>query len=156
MYEQKGRGVRLPIFLMIPALVAQLVVSPASAQGIQRHEITVLDGDTVAARGVTYRLVGFDTPERGSRARCPAEAALAEKASARLNELLGQGPVSLERVACACRPGTEGTSACNYKRLCAVLKAAGNDVGPVLIREELARPYHCGSERCPRRVGWCR
>ena len=32
--------------------------------------IEVIDGDTVRQQGFTYRLVGFDTPERGDRARC--------------------------------------------------------------------------------------
>jgi endonuclease YncB( thermonuclease family) len=33
-------------------------------------EITVIDGDTIKARGRTIRLVGFDAPESGLLARC--------------------------------------------------------------------------------------
>ena len=35
--------------------------------------IDVIDGDTVRYAGSTYRLVGFDTPETGRKARCEAE-----------------------------------------------------------------------------------
>ena len=35
--------------------------------------IDVVDGDTVRSGGAVYRLVGFDTPERGDRARCDDE-----------------------------------------------------------------------------------
>jgi hypothetical protein len=49
------------------------------------------------------------------------------------------GGLDLERVACACPTGTEGTPRCNYGRSCGVLRARGQDVGAVLIAEGLAR-----------------
>jgi len=69
--------------------------------------------------------------------------------------LLGGGGHVLTRVPCACRPGTEGTSACNYGRLCARLTVGGRDVGAIMIGEGLARPYVCGGTSCPPRAGWC-
>src|SRR5262245_10814089 len=71
--------------------------------------ISVVDGDTVRADGQTYRLVGFDTPESGSLARCERERKLADAATSRLRQLIANGQPSLEPVPCSCRPGTEGT-----------------------------------------------
>jgi len=117
--------------------------------------ISVTDGDTVRSGGYAYRLVGFDAPESGSLARCERERTLAAAATGRLKQLISNGATSLQRVACACRPGTEETQACNYGRRCGVLKVDGRDVGSILISEGLARPYICGATRCPRRQSWC-
>jgi hypothetical protein len=55
-----------------------------------------------------------------------------------------------------CRPGTEGTPACNYGRHCGSVKAAGRDVGEVPIAEGLAKPFKCGSTHClPTPKPWC-
>jgi|KBSMisStaDraftv2_1062788.scaffolds.fasta_scaffold05662_4 endonuclease YncB( thermonuclease family) len=117
--------------------------------------ITVVDGDTVRANGQTYRLVGFDTPESGSLARCERERKLADSATTRLRQLVANGQPALERVPCSCPPGTEGTQQCNHGRLCARLRAEGRDVGTILINEGIARPYVCGQTGCPRRQSWC-
>jgi endonuclease YncB( thermonuclease family) len=117
--------------------------------------ISVIDGDTVRLGGITYRLVGFDTPERGDRALCDKERNLAEVASGRLQSLIASGDAKLEPVACACRPGTEGTRNCNFGRSCAYLKVSGKDVGPILINEGLAQAFVCGTTSCPSRRPWC-
>jgi micrococcal nuclease len=117
--------------------------------------IFVVDGDTVRANSRTYRLVGFDTPESGTLARCERERTLADTATSRLRELIANGQTTLERVPCSCPPGTEGTRDCNHGRLCARLQAGGRDVGPILISEGLARPYVCGRNGCPKRQSWC-
>ena len=117
--------------------------------------IEVIDGDTVRQQGYTYRLVGFDTPERGDRARCEDERQRAEKATQRLRSLISTGNPRLERVACACRPGEEGTSRCNYGRRCGVLTVGGRDVGQILIGEGLAHAYICSGTSCPKRRPWC-
>ena len=57
------------------------------------------------------RLMGFDAPELDDRARCTIERMLATRAAARLRQIIRRGDnIDLRMVACACRPGTEGTS----------------------------------------------
>jgi len=117
--------------------------------------ITVVDGDTVRVNGRLTRLVGFNAPET-FRPQCAAEAELGRKATTRLHELLENGKVSMKFVRCACRPGTEGTDACNHARACGELTVDGKEVGATLIAEGLAVPFACGETRCPATPRpWC-
>jgi hypothetical protein len=61
----------------------------------------------------------------------------------------------LTRVACACRPGEEGTRLCNFGRLCGSLSIDGREAGQILISEGLAHSYVCGATSCPKRRPWC-
>ena len=63
--------------------------------------IEVIDGDTVRLNGTAYRLIGFDTPERGDKAQCDDERRRAENATHRLLDLIATGNGRLTRVACA-------------------------------------------------------
>jgi endonuclease YncB( thermonuclease family) len=132
-------------------------ISAENSRGstIQSGPIEVIDGDTVRFEGAAYRLVGFDTPERGDKARCDDERRRAEAATTRLRDLIGSGDARLVRVACACRPGQEGTRNCNYGRFCGSLSISGRDVGSILIGEGFAHPYICGATSCPPRRSWC-
>jgi endonuclease YncB( thermonuclease family) len=121
----------------------------------QSGRIEVIDGDTVRLDGERYRLVGIDAPESGDRARCDDERRRAEAATMRLRVLVASGDARLIRVACACRPGQEGSRYCNYGRLCGSLLVGGRDVGATLISEGLAHPYVCGATSCPPRRAWC-
>lgn len=118
----------------------------------------VIDGDTIgiALFGRPHvRLVGFDTPET-YEPRCEAERELGERAKTRLTAIIREGDVELRYLACSCRPGTAGSSACNYGRDCGQLLSHGRDVGSMLIAEGLAQPYLCTARGCPRRPNpWC-
>jgi endonuclease YncB( thermonuclease family) len=140
-------------WLLVVGLLAFATASAAAP--IQPGQIEVVDGDTIRFGTQVYRLVGFDTPETGLQSRCERERTLAAAATRRLRQLVAGGGLSLERVPCACQPGTEGTQRCNYGRLCGVLTARGRDVGATLIAEGLARRYECGARSCPRRESWC-
>jgi endonuclease YncB( thermonuclease family) len=149
---------RAPEIVTQPRGGSSIIVRPSTSSNSTwptGPDLTVVDGDTVRSGGATYRLVGFDTPERGDRALCDRERQLAERATARLKSLLVTGEPKLERVACACRAGTEGTQACNFGRLCAFLRVDGRDVGETLIGEGLAQPFVCGRTSCPPRRPWC-
>jgi endonuclease YncB( thermonuclease family) len=119
------------------------------------QSISVIDGDTVRFEGKTYRLVGFDTPERGDRAGCDDERRRADTATNRLRGLLSDTSAHLERVSCGCKPGDEGTTRCNYGRMCGRLTIGGRDVGQILIQEGLAYSYVCNAGRCPPKRSWC-
>jgi endonuclease YncB( thermonuclease family) len=144
---------------LLPALEertgARHDVPDVRSRNAASDSIAVVDGDTVRSGGRTYRLVGFNTPEAGWHAHCAKERALASKATHRLQELVDRSDVRLSRVACSCPPGTEGTDACNYGRLCGRLRANGRDVGATLIAEGLAERYACGATSCPPRKNWC-
>ena len=137
-----------------PIFVLLFVASIANASPLSPGQVEVVDGDTIRIAGETFRLVGFDAPET-YRARCPSERELGNRATFRLRQLVAGGGLDLERVACACRSGTEGTPRCNYGRSCGTLYARGQDVGPMLIAEGLARAYVCGRTSCPPRESWC-
>jgi len=126
---------------------------------VKARDIRVIDGDTVSISGqaANVRLVGFNTPETRSPA-CSAELEVGRRATARLKVLVRESSsIQFKRVACACRPGTEGTKRCNYGRQCGSLIVDGTDVGTILIRERLAVRYRCGTTSCPPRPGnWCR
>src|SRR5262245_46234824 len=112
--------------------------------------VRVIDGDTIRIghQKPDIRLVGFNAPET-RRAQCKAERRLGDRATARLRDLVRSSKLDFEFVACSCPPGTEGTSACNYVRRCGTLKANGQDVGLILIRENLAVPFVCRQTKCP-------
>lgn len=128
-------------------------------QKLPARNVRIIDGDTIAVSGLTanVRLVGFNTPET-HRAKCTAERSLGDKATARLRQLVSSvASVQVRRVACACKPGTEGTRRCNFGRFCGTLLVDGLDVGTTLIVEKLAVPFHCGKTSCPKAPNdWCR
>ncbi|MBX3582808.1 MAG: thermonuclease family protein [Rhizobiaceae bacterium] len=132
-----------------------LMTAPTSTQrftqsNIALNDFSITDGDTIRVNGERKgtRLVGFNTPET-IEPGCAEERALGQKAKARLRQLLSKGRLSLERVGCACKPGTEGTNACNYGRSCGILRVDGRNVGDILISEGLAEPFICGATSCP-------
>jgi endonuclease YncB( thermonuclease family) len=132
-----------------------LVMLMAAVASAQTGAIVAIDGDTVLMNRDEYRLVGFDTPETGHRAKCESERILGEKARARLQQIIKAGKAALTPVRCACLPWMQGSRSCNNGRFCAILKVNGVDVATTLIKEGLARPFVCGKYSCPRRQRWC-
>ncbi|MDM9621945.1 MULTISPECIES: thermonuclease family protein [unclassified Rhizobium] len=131
--------------------VVSTVEEPAAPQAASGNMgFTVTDGDTIKLKdGTRVRLVGFNTPEK-FEPECSREAALGNRASERLNELVAAAAsTDVTLVACSCRPGTEGTKKCNYGRSCGRLTVDGRDVGETLIGEGLAVPFVCGVSGCP-------
>jgi endonuclease YncB( thermonuclease family) len=131
-------------------------VGVLAADAVKPSGVHVVDGDTIEALGKRIRLVGFDAPELGQQARCGLERMLAARAASRLRQMISRADdIDLQIVECSCRIGTEGTKVCNYGRVCGYLTVDGQDVGDVLIAENLAHPLACGKYSCPPRQSWC-
>lgn len=101
--------------------------------------IRVHDGDTIRIGGERIRIIGLDTPEIGSRARCAAEQQGAVAARAELERMFFRAKVTIRR---------DGTD--RYGRTLAYVYADGKNVARELISMGLARPYMGGA-----RDGWC-
>lgn len=86
--------------LLVPVLALAQVKAPKEPTGAEYAAkiIRVSDGDTIVIAApylpaplkpeLAVRIYGVDTPEKGHRAACPAEAAAAEKASAWTKKLV--------------------------------------------------------------------
>ena len=131
------------------------VASADSGDAINPFEITVIDGDTIKARGRTIRLVGFDAPEAGSQAKCAREREIGARAATQLKTLIAGGGLELRLVPCTCRPGADEAPECNNGGACAQLFSYGRDIGALMIQYVLARPYVCSTSACPPRGSWC-
>jgi hypothetical protein len=129
----------------LKSTVADPVSTPMSIS------VRVIDGDTISLDDgrPNVRLVGFNTPETGNRARCQAERQKGDAAKRRLRELVSSGRLDFQQIACSCAPGTEGTDACNFGRRCGTLRVNGVDVGATLLGEGLAVRFVCGQTSCP-------
>lgn len=113
-----------------------LLASPALSQTLEgvdpKHPH---DGDGFH---IAVRLLGVDTPEKGSRAKCPEEARLADLAHERAKDLLRDVRVTLD---------VRGVD--KFGRLLAtVTLPSGETLGDVLKREGLARDW-------PLERAWC-
>jgi len=94
-FRRRSRYPRVPFALRVLAAIALGAAAIAAWMIWQRSSvypsgqiIEVIDGDTVRLNGAVYRLVGFDTPERGDKARCDDERRRAEAATTRLRASL--------------------------------------------------------------------
>ena len=93
----------------------------------------VIDGDTLRQGRQRYRVENIDAPERGRRAQCPEERALAEASRAYL----------IEWVAEARRVEAHPTGRRDrYGRVVARIDVDGADLGKRLIARGLAQRWH--------------
>ena len=91
----------------------------------------MVDGDTFWIEGVKVRVADIDTPETHP-SRCAREAELGNKATARLLELLNEGPIEL-------RSGARDED--RYGRKLRTVTRNGSSLGRILVREGLAREW---------------
>ena len=137
-------------------VMAMLAVTAAHAEPIAPQDIYVLDGNAIDMHGRRVRLMGFDAPEEGQRARCANERILALRTAARLRQIIRRSDkIDLQMVACPCPPGTEGTPQCYSGGPCGRLTVDGKDAGDLLVAENLAHTFVCGQHSCPPRMSWC-
>src|SRR5215216_2420072 len=105
-------------FLSRATIALALLASPALAQ-------TITDGDTLKQGGVTYRLWGIDAPE--AKQICPDGWPAGSLAATRLQALTaGRSIVCQDR------------DRDRYGRIVAICRAAGEDLGAIMVREGLA------------------
>lgn len=137
--------------LAVAVIVAALTLGWIAAA---RADIYVIDGDTVVVDREHIRLVGLNAPEtRG--AACEAERRLGYLAKARLVDLLTAACGPLARAPARCLDMAREPHKDRYGRSLARLRAGGEDVAGVMIREGLAEPYDCHAGHCPWRRNWC-
>src|SRR6266436_8481427 len=99
-FRRRSRYPRVPFALGVlaaialgAAAIAAWMIWQCSSVSPSGQIIEVIDGDTVRFDGAVYRLVGFDTPERGDKARCDDER--------RRADCLGKSALYFGRI---CRP----------------------------------------------------
>ena len=135
------------LMLILPITVFAAVGSAPLKLTIAR----VIDGDTIQTSfpglpppldKVEIRLFGIDTPEKGSRAKCDSEAALAQKATDNMKRML-KGATNME--------------VHDYKwdkyggRIDGKVFVNGVDVQQEQIKAGLAVPYFGGTKQ-----SWCK
>lgn len=130
---------------MIKYFVAAVIASVTAVAAANPYPVKVLrviDGDTIEIEArflppelkqkLSIRVLGVDTPEKGHRAQCPQEAALAEKASAYTKGLIASGqPVEIDIKSWDKYGG----------RILGAVRVGGQDLAQGLIANGLARPY---------------
>ena len=125
------------------ATAAATITKPFTAYGVCSSTIRyhcVVDGDTILTGGVKVRIADIDTPEV-SEPKCASELALGKKATARLIELVNEGPFEMR--------SWKGRDEDQYGRKLRVLVRDGRSLGDILVTEGLARTWS------GRREPWC-
>jgi micrococcal nuclease len=108
--------------------------------GPGRGHACVIDGDTFKLGQRKIRIIGLDAPETHPP-RCPAEAALGETATARLQALLNEGPFEMV--------GSRADMTDRYGRELRTLTRGGRSIAGQLVEEGVVRRY------LGYKLGWC-
>ena len=137
---------------MIIFLIILFLASPAHAQEFYVYKpVKITDGDTIKLDvskesplikklGLSVRIKGIDTPEKGSKAKCDKENALGQQATKFTTELVGNKELLLSEVK-------------NDKfggRIVANVKVGGVDIAQELLKKGLARVYNGEKKK-----SWC-
>lgn len=135
---------RKTIFAVIVSLAATLALAAVVQPKPNEMVMPILggvDGDTIATRvdalpcplcRVSIRIRGIDTPEKGAKAKCVREAALAVEASLLTRSLIGTNKTMIVQ-----NPKWDKYGG----RIDGEVIIGGKDVGTALIEKGLARPY---------------
>ena len=135
---------------MTAILLAAMLSGP-----VQCDVLRVVDGDTVEARCHVWigndvttmvRVRGIDTPEKAPRAKCPAEAALAIRASKLTHDALPPGTRIVLSAIDNDKFGGRVDATITYD----TPLVHGENLADQLISAGLARPYDGGTKK-----GWC-
>ena len=137
---------------MIIFLIILFLASPAHAQEFYVYKpVKITDGDTIKLDvskesplikklGLSVRIKGIDTPEKGSKAKCDKENALGQQASKYTAELVGNKELLLSQVENDHYGG----------RIVANVKVGGVDIAQELLKKGLARVYNGEKKK-----SWC-
>lgn len=136
------------IVLFLTALCAS---TAAYANPYDWKVVRVIDGDTVVVEApwvpvelkqeIAIRILGIDTPEKGGRAACPAEAELGAKATAFAKKVIKPGQVIQVNLLHWDKFGG---------RVNGTITVDGQDFAQMQIDKGLARPYDGGKKK-----SWC-
>ena len=137
---------------MIIFLIILFLASPAHAQEFYVYKpVKITDGDTIKLDvskesplikklGLSVRIKGIDTPEKGSKAKCDKENALGQQASKYTTDLVGNKELLLSQVENDHYGG----------RIVANVKVGGVDIAQELLKKGLARVYNGEKKK-----SWC-
>lgn len=137
---------------MIIFLILILLASPAYAQEFYVYKpVKITDGDTIKLDvskesplikklGLSVRIKGIDTPEKGSKAKCDKENALGQQATKFTTDLVGNKELLLSQVENDKYGG----------RIVASVKVGGVDIAQELLKKGLARVYNGEKKK-----SWC-
>ena len=137
---------------MIIFLILILLASPAHAQEFYVYKpVKITDGDTIKLDvskesplikklGLSVRIKGIDTPEKGSKAKCKKESELGQQATKYTTELVGNKELLLSEVKNDKYGG----------RIVATVKVGGVDIAQELLKKGLARVYNGEKKK-----SWC-
>lgn len=149
------RSIRLTLLALVaafPAFDAPISISAYASDNRSKvslqfykcatgsRDACVVDGDTIWLNRQKIRIADIDTPEVGEP-KCASELALGNRATARMLELINEGPFEIK--------AWPDRDADRYGRKLRVLIRDGRSLGDILVSEGLARTWS------GRREPWC-